>query len=275
MPSRSRYRREPRTPPRWLDVLRRFHAENMMQTSAALAFATLLAIVPLVTVVVSVGEFVPYLGGLLARLDDWGRSTLLPSGAAGVIASNIGKFSHKAQGLTWAGLGMLTLTAFLLLNTIERAFNHVWLVAPRPLWARVRLYVFVMAVWPFILAAMAAAVTFAVSGAMEWLNESVEVHRLAIKTVSLMLLGTFFAFLYYAVPNAPVSRRAALIGGLFATAGFALLQRLFELYLIKSAVLKGVYGAFSVFPVFLVWLHLCWAVVLFGGLIAARAFRQA
>ena len=89
------------------------------------------------------------------------------------------------------------------------------------------------------------------------------------------LIRTISTYEFPALKRREAISRSAVIGGIFATAGFALLQRLFELYLIKSAVLKGVYGAFSVFPVFLVWLHLCWAVVLFGGLIAARAFRQA
>ena len=53
------------------------------------------------------------------------------------------------------------------------------------------------------------------------------------------------------------------------------MQKLFEVFLVSSAVLKSIYGAFAVFPVFLVWLHLSWAVVLFGGLIAASINRPA
>ena len=41
-------------------------------------------------------------------------------------------------------------------------------------------------------------------------------------------------------------------------------------YLVKSAMIKSVYGAFAAFPVFLIWLHFSWVVVLFGGLLAAR-----
>ena len=93
--------------------------------------------------------------------------------------------------------------------------------------------------------------------------------RLALKAVAMLLLGMFFAFLYYAVPNAPVSRRAAACGGLFASVAFALMQKFFEMYLVTSAMLKSIYGAFAAFPVFLVWLHLSWAVVLLGGLISA------
>ncbi len=53
------------------------------------------------------------------------------------------------------------------------------------------------------------------------------------------------------------------------------MQKVFELYLASSAILKSVYGAFAAFPVFLVWLHLSWAVVLLGGLIAATTSRPA
>lgn len=242
----------------------------MMQTSAALAFTTLLALVPLVTVVLSVAAAIPYFDLLVARLDLLIREALLPAGAAGAIAGSIGRFSHKAQQLTVAGLAMLGVTAFLLMNTIERTFNHLWQVKPRPFFARLRLYAFVMAVWPFVLGAVAGAMSFAVTTSLGLFDEPLWFRRMALKAVAVVLLGLFFSFLYYAVPNARVARRAALLGGLFATLAFALMQKVFELFLVSSAMLKSIYGAFAAFPVFLVWLHLSWAVVLLGGLIAAK-----
>src|SRR3990167_2291155 len=151
-----------------MGIFRRFHSENMMQTSSALAFTTLVALVPLVTVVLSVAGVVPFLDSLVTRLDLLVREVLLPPGAAGAIAGNIGKFSHKAQRLTLAGIAVLSITAFLLMNTIERAFNHLWQVQPRPLLARLRLYAFVMAVWPFVLGAVAGAMSIAVTTSLGW-----------------------------------------------------------------------------------------------------------
>lgn len=250
-------------------IVHRFRTENMMQTSAALAFTTLLALVPLVTVVLAVAGVIPYFDLLTKRLDLLVQETLLPTGAAGVIAGSIGKFSHKAQQLTLAGLAVLSVTAFLLMNTIERTFNHLWRVKPRPILARLRLYAFVMAVWPFILGAVALAISFAVTTSLGLFDEAVWIRRFLLKAVSMGLLGLFFSFLYYAVPNADVSRRAALAGGVFAMLAFSAMQKVFESYLASSAMLKSIYGAFAAFPVFLVWLHLSWAVVLIGGLIAA------
>ncbi len=256
-------------------IVRRFFSENMMQTSSALAFTTLMALVPLVAVVLAVAGAIQFFDLLVNRLDLLVREALLPSGAAGTIAGSIGKFSHKAQQLTWAGIALLSVTAFLLMNTIERAFNHLWLVKPRPILARFRLYIFVMMIWPFALGAVAGVMSFAVTASLGWFDEPLWFRRLALKVLAMLLLGLFFSFLYYAVPNADVSKRSAMIGGLFATVAFSLMQKVFEMFLVSSATLKSIYGAFAVFPVFLVWLHLSWAVVLFGGLIVATMSRPA
>ncbi len=255
-------------------ILRRFFGENILLTSSALAFTTLMSLVPLVAVVLAVAGAVPYLDLLVTRLDVMIREALLPTGAAGAIAGNIGRFSHKAQQLTVAGIAVLSITAFLLMNTIEKAFNHLWQVKPRPLLARLRLYVVVMAVWPFILGAVVGVVSFAVTASLGFFDEPVWFRRFILKSVTTILLGLFFSFLYYAVPNAVVSRRAALTGGVFAALAFSAMQKVFELFLVSSATLKSIYGAFAVFPVFLIWLQLSWAVVLLGGLIAATLNRQ-
>lgn len=273
MQTHSRYRKTSTRPIKVDGIFQRFLSENMMQTSSALAFTTLMALVPLVTVVLSVAGAVPFLDLLVGRLEYMVRDILLPAGAAGAIVGNISRFSHKAQQLTVAGLAVLGVTAFMLMHTIERTFNHLWQVQPRPFFARLRLYAFVMAVWPFILAAVAAAMSLAVTTSLGLFDEPLWIRRFLLKTVSVILLGLFFSFLYYAVPNASVSRRAALLGGLFATLAFSAMQKIFELYLVSSAMLKSIYGAFAAFPVFLVWLHLSWAIVLFGGLIAAKVNR--
>lgn len=274
MHNRSRYKRPaPKTDFPLQVVIRRFFTENLMQVAAALAFTTLLSLVPLVTLVLAVADAVPYLEPLLASLDMLVRSTLLPNGVAGTIAGNIATFSHKAQKLTVPGLALLGITAFMLVHTIERALNHVWQVEPRPLWARVRLYSLVIVVWPFLLAAVVAAVTFAVTVSLGFLNEPSWLERGALRILLLALLALFFALIYYAVPNAKVAPSAALLSGTVAMLAFVGLQKVFELYLVRSAIVKSVYGAFAAIPVFLIWLHMCWIVVLSGGLLAASLSR--
>lgn len=256
-------------------VVRRFRSENMAQTSAALAFTTLLALVPLATLVLSLAATIPFFDTLILRLDAVLIENLLPTGSGGTIAGYVGKFAQKARQLTIPGIIMLGLTAFLLMHTIERTFNHLWHVKPRPFLARIRLYAFVMAVWPFMLGAIAAVISYAVTVSLGFVDEATWVRRLLLKIVAMLVLGLFFGFLYYAVPNVRVARRAAMVGGAFASLAFAAMQKGFELYLGSFGALKSIYGAFAAVPIFLVWLQLSWAVVLIGGLIAATAFRPA
>ena len=55
---------------------------------------------------------------------------------------------------------------------------------------------------------------------------------------------------------------------------FPAMQRGFEIYLSNVPSYTLIYGAFAVVPIFLVWLYLCWLVLLLGGLIAATLHRH-
>ena len=59
-------------------------------------------------------------------------------------------------------------------------------------------------------------------------------------------------------------------GTAIVTVGFALMQRLFGLYVAKLPTYTVVYGAFAAIPIFLLWLYLSWAVILLGALVVAE-----
>lgn len=250
---------------------RRFGDEHFGQLAASLAFTTLLSLVPLVTVALIVASTFPPFGALVAHVDNFIVDNLLPGKTGGVVARYTLQFSEKARKLTFAGVAMLAATSLLLLASIERAFNHLWRVRkPRPLLQRARLYAVVLIIGPLAAGAVLATITYGVTLSLGLFDEPAWVRRMVFKGVAAVLLCTFFGFLYYAVPNAPVGRRHALFGGVVATAGVLMLQRLFEIYLAQFASYTAVYGAFSALPILLVWLYLCWAVVLVGALVVAN-----
>lgn len=257
-------------------VVHRFHTENVAQTAAALAFTTLLSLVPLVTLIVSLADWIPFADLLVAKADGVIVRNLLPLRSGETIAGYILQFARQAKQLTLPGLAMLAATAFVLLHTIERAFNHLWEVGkPRPILERVRLYAVAIVIWPLLLGGVAALLSYAVTVSLGFVGEMPWARQVLIKGTSVLLLGVFFAFLYYAVPNYKVGKGAALAGSVFATLAFALMQKGFELYLTKFGTFASVYGAFAAAPIFLLWLHLSWTVVLVGGLIAAKVSRPA
>ena len=258
-------------------IARRFDEENFDQISGSLAFTTLLSLVPLVALFVAFVSVAPMFSGFLEQLDQYVVRTLLPERSAGMISKYVLQFSHKAAKVTAIGLGVLLLTAALLLMTIERAFNHVWRVGEmRRWWRRLRLYGVVLALWPLVVGGVVAALSYGVTISLGFVDEPPWVRNLILQVMGLVVPAVFIGGLYYAVPNTRVAPRDAAVAGLVAAAGFLLLQKAFAFYLVKFPSYTVVYGAFSTVPIFLLWLYLSWAVVLVGALVAATLpeFRE-
>ena len=252
-------------------LVRRFREESFAQLAASLSFTTLLSIVPFVAVVLTVASLFPLFGNLVDQLDNFLVANLLPGKSGGVVAKYTYQFSQKATRLTFAGIAVLAVTSLFLMFSIERAFNHLWRVSkPRPIVQRFALYGAVMVVGPLVAGAVLATMSYAVSLSLGFFNEPAWVRQAIFKTLALIMLGGFFTFLYYAVPNAKVRLLHAFVGGGLATAGVAVMQRLFELYLAKFPTYTLIYGAFATLPIFLVWMYLCWTVVLIGALVVAN-----
>ena len=57
---------------------------------------------------------------------------------------------------------------------------------------------------------------------------------------------------------------------------FWFLRQGFALAVLNNATYKTLYGAMAVIPVFLIWMYLSWAVVIFGAVVTAALdeFRQ-
>lgn len=249
---------------------RRFGEEGFDQISASLAFTTLLSLVPSAALMLALVSAFPAFSGFVDQLDRLLVAHLLPAGSAGIISGKLLQFSKRAAEVSGWGVAVLAVTAILLMNTVERAFNHAWQVRkPRAMWQRLVVYALVIAVWPVFIGALLAAtssaltVSFGLLGELRWMRAPL------FKVLSLAVLILFFAVLYRIVPNAEVRRRHALLAGLVAALGFLLLQRGFELYLSYVPSYRAIYGAFAAVPIFLLWVYLSWAVILLGALVAA------
>ena len=91
--------------------LARFREERCAQAAASLAFTTLLALVPLLTVALVLISHFDLFSGLGTALRNFLLTNLLPEKAGKVIASYALQFSQKTGRLTMLGTGMLVATA--------------------------------------------------------------------------------------------------------------------------------------------------------------------
>ena len=85
--------------------------------------------------------------------------------------------------------------------------------------------------------------------------------------IPLSVLG--FTLLFMVVPNRAVRLTHAVPGAVAATFLLELLKAGFGAYLRNFPTYQMIYGALAAIPIFLVWMYLSWAVVLFGAEIAA------
>tara|TARA_R110001583_G_scaffold191541_1_gene356874 strand:+ start:59889 stop:61103 length:1215 start_codon:yes stop_codon:yes gene_type:complete len=248
----------------------RFNATRCPQVASSLAFTTLLALVPLITVTLSVFSNLPGMDQLGISLKIFLLENLLPDRAGKIITTYAIQFSQKAARMTLIGTGLLAVTALMLLATIERVFNHIWGVRkPRPMLLRITVYWFMLTLGPAILGGSVFATGYLVSSSMEWSAHLPWISELSARTLPPLLLGALFSFLYYAVPNHPIRPLHAITGGFSAAVVFFLMQRAFGMFLAQFPTYTLIYGAFAVLPIFLVWLYLSWIVILLGALVTA------
>jgi membrane protein len=255
-------------------VGRRFTDERCAQTAAALSFATLLALVPMIAVAVALISHFPFGAELGGALQKFLLTNLLPEKAGLVIAKYVGQFAHRTERITLIGMFALGVTALMQMLTIEHAFNAIWKIRTlRPLVRRVFMHSLALLLGPLLFGSSLLAITYLASASMGLLNEPPWVAALVGKGLSFVVTTALFGLLYWGVPNKPILRDHAIFGGAVAALGFVGLQQLFALYVIKLPNFTVLYGGFSAIPVFLAWIYASWGVILIGALIVAELPR--
>lgn len=251
-------------------VAQGFRTDRCAQVAASLAFTTLLSLVPLLTVALVTISSLPVFTKLAGALRAFLLANLLPERAGDMIARYALQFSQKASQLSLIGSLVLLVTAMMLMLTIDRSFNEIWRVRrPRPLARRVLVYGLALTLGPVVLGAALATSTYFLSASLGLVQEARWVRATLFRVLSLGSVMLLLSALYYAVPNRGVAFRDALAGGIVASLGLVLIQRLFSVYVAMFPTYALIYGTFATLPIFLVWLYLSWCVVLVGALVSA------
>lgn len=252
-------------------LLARIRADELDVVAAWLAYTTLLSLVPLVALVLVIATYVPGFAEVHTAFDQLLVKYLLPEKAGNLIASYTLTFSANATRFTVVGIGFLLVVVWAMFWAIEQAFNRVWRLNPdRRFFHRLAHYLLLLCIVPVVLGMGFAGVMWAVSLSMGFFGEPQWLRRMASGMVATATLTAFLAWLNFVLPNCHVRIRHALVGGLFSAIGIALLQWGFGQYLQKFSSFTAIYGAFSILPVFLLWLYLGWLMVLLGCVVTAE-----
>ena len=251
-------------------VRRRFKEDRCGQFAASLTYTTLLALVPIVTIALTVLSAFPVFADLMTQLKVFILGNFVPTSAGKIISVYMQQFSQKAAHLTALGIGLLAVTAFMLMLTIDHAFDVIWRVRrKRPLLRRFLIYWAALTLGPLLIGVSLSLTSYLVSLPLGLAKDVPVVGMVTLKMVSVALTIFAFALLYRIVPSRPVLPLHALVGGVVAGIAFELMKQGFALYVTHFPTYTLVYGAFASVPLFLIWIYLSWLVVLSGAVIVA------
>lgn len=252
-------------------TVHRARQERLPQIAGSLTFTTLLSIVPFLAVSLALFTRFPIFSRFEAALEEHLMKSLLPADIARTVLKYLHQFAANASELTLVGSLFLLATAVALLLTVENAFNQIWNVKRnRPFLKRVGLYLLTLAAGPPVLAVSLWATSYVLGVSMGWIGPLPPWARFVLSQGPAALGWVGLACLFYYVPNTKVRRRDAIAGGLVASIAIELGKHGFTTYLLKIPTYKAVYGAFAVFPVFLLWVYFSWLATLAAALIAAN-----
>jgi membrane protein len=251
-------------------VYRRFKEERCFQLCGSLTFTTLLALVPLVTIMLTVVTAFPVFDEIVQTLRSFVTANMVPEASSSLITVYVQQFSDNAARLTALGIVLLAVTSIMLMLTIDRAFNTIWRVKrPRPLIQRVLIYWSVLTIGPLLVGGSLSLTSWLVTQSMGLGKQVPELTIAVLKLVPLLLTSVAFGFLYRTVPNRQVTVLDAAVGGIIAAFAFEAMKIGFGHFVARIATYKLVYGTFASLPIFLMWIYLSWVVVVFASVITA------
>ncbi len=247
-------------------VLGRFAKDRCTQSSAALTYTTLLALVPLLAISVAIFAAFDAFAGVWEQVQSFVFENFVPQ-VGSVVQGHLEAFAGKTGQLTAVGVVFLVLTSVLLLATISATLNGIWRTRQTSnLLARLPVYWLVLTLTPLLIGAglVLSGYLFTLAQAAGVEEYTGPLTRLASVVPPIIQIAGL-TLLYVFVPNYPVRAGDALIGGIAAGVILEILKKAFAFYVVTFPTYQTIYGAMATFPIFLIWMYVVWNVVLYGA----------
>lgn len=249
-------------------VARKAWDDHFQQRAAALAFFTLVNLIPVTVLLLFFVGLTPFYRDSLDRVQSAFVGQVVAPEAQAVLLRLFDSLSANLDALKSGTSGLVALLTLVAIGTsllllVERYFNDIWRVAKpsRNLFVRISLLWTGLTLLPLLL-----ALSFGLSARMADMPGFLTQYVLP----SALSISVFF-ILYKAVPAVPVRWRpalaAALVAGfLWEAAKVALGAYIRSVF--AQSLLGKVYGSMAMVPITMAWIYYSWLIVLFGAYLA-------
>lgn len=250
---------------------RTFKNDQATVRAAALTLYTLLSIVPVTALLFGIAKGF----GLDAKLEAWLMTQFAEQQDVmeqTVIMARRALQTTQGGLVAGAGVAFLIYSVVKVVGNIEEAFNRIWSIAKARTWGRkFSDYLSLILVGPFLILGASSINVYVetlISQAAKVTPLSIILNpatRLGLMAAPILLLWLLFSFLYVFLPNTKVRIGSAIFGGAISALLYQIVQSLYIDLQVGVSRNNAIYGSFAALPLFLIWLHLSWRIVLLGA----------
>jgi membrane protein len=264
-----------------LRVLKAFHANQGLLLAGALAYYTLLSIIPLFTFLLLVLSHVIDEGELLATLTRY-IGLAIPGGSDAIIAQ-IKSFLQHREVAGWIVLGAMLFFSSLAFTVLENAMSIIFIhrVAVRRRTFLVSallpyLYIMLLGIGFLVMTVIASVLQAMGADQIVILGREWPLDRLSV--VLLYLIGVvgqilILTSIYLVMPSGRLSLRHALLGGITAGLLWEITRHVLVWYFATLSVVGVVYGSLATTIIGLLSLEIAGIILLLGAQVIAEYER--
>ena len=233
---------------------------KLQQSSAALTYHTLFAIVPVMALMVAIANILGY-GEIFKEQVElfFQGQEIISEGLLGFANS----YLNNTQVSFWlgAGIGLILLlySVFSIFQTIDATFNALWNMPGRDFTQLLSIFAIVLLL-PFV-----AIILLAIWWTMSSYLKGSIIHEL---NVFLFTVGTYIACLFLAyklIPRAEVKIKYAAIASVVCGLVFALMQYFSYTIISMFSNYRNIYGDLASLIIFIWLIYLSWTICMAGS----------
>lgn len=239
----------------------------ILRGAASLSYTTLLALVPFITVILTIFTAFPLFQDIRLQMQDFLIRNLMPDTIQN-IQNYLVEFINAATKMTYVGALGLLITTILMLSTIEDMFNFIFRVRKkRRLTKKAFSYFSIIIGTPIVF-----WLALSIKGYLLTLQHFGDGNFFDMKMIAGALFSNLMTFMvlmlfYKMIPNKKIRLTNAFYGAAMAFIMMFILRIGFSYFILWNVTYKTIYGALASIPIILIWMYLWWSVVLSGAIL--------
>ena len=258
------------------DTFQGFIDDNVMRLSASLAYATLFSIIPLLSLLVTIGVLlnIDFTNQLYAQLEPIVGSKVID--ALQAIMENA-ETTDSFSFATIISIGVTIFGATTVFAEIQSSLNTIWGIkaVPKKSWLKYiinRLLSFsVILAFAFIL-----LISFIIDISNKFITINPDIAESFVKTIGMIInIGVttvIFTLIFKILPDAKIKSKDVIIGALVTTVLLLIGQWGISFY-IGFANIETVYGAAAFMAIFITWIYYS-AIIIYTGAEFTKAWAN-